>query len=105
MSFAYFSAEYGITECLPFYSGGLGALAGDHLKSASDLGLPLVGVGLLYQEGYFNQYLDSDGWQQDRFYRELLHVCGKIYRSGFGLVAEYTAPLDCPDEGEYAFQI
>ncbi|UCE18994.1 MAG: alpha-glucan family phosphorylase [Gemmatimonadota bacterium] len=64
---AYFSAEYGITECLPFYSGGLGVLAGDHLKSASDLGLPLVGVGLLYQEGYFNQYLDSDGWQQESY--------------------------------------
>ena len=67
LSIAYFSAEYGITECLPFYSGGLGVLAGDHLKSASDLGLPMVGVGLLYQEGYFNQYLDSDGWQQESY--------------------------------------
>ncbi|MBD3182370.1 alpha-glucan family phosphorylase [Candidatus Poribacteria bacterium] len=61
---AYFSAEFGITECLPIYSGGLGVLAGDHLKSASDLGLPLVGIGLLYQHGYFTQYLNSDGWQQ-----------------------------------------
>ncbi|RKY25071.1 MAG: alpha-glucan phosphorylase [Planctomycetota bacterium] len=64
---AYFSAEFGLTECLPIYSGGLGILAGDHLKSASDLGVPLVGVGLLYQEGYFRQYLNADGWQQERY--------------------------------------
>ncbi|MHC4123260.1 MAG: alpha-glucan family phosphorylase [Planctomycetota bacterium] len=62
---AYFSAEFGINECLPIYSGGLGILAGDHLKSASDLGVPLVGVGLLYQKGYFRQYLNVDGWQQE----------------------------------------
>jgi len=62
---AYFSAEFGIHECLPIYSGGLGLLAGDHLKSASDLGIPLVGVGLLYQKGYFRQYLNIDGWQQE----------------------------------------
>jgi len=62
---AYFSAEFGLTECLPIYSGGLGILAGDHLKSASDLGVPLVGVGLLYQRGYFQQYLNADGWQQE----------------------------------------
>ena len=62
---AYFSAEFGITESLPIYSGGLGILAGDHLKSASDLGLPLVGMGLLYQQGYFQQYLNPDGWQQE----------------------------------------
>ncbi|HEX2960474.1 MAG TPA: alpha-glucan family phosphorylase [Ignavibacteriales bacterium] len=64
---AYFSAEFGLTECLQIYSGGLGILAGDHLKSASELGLPLVGVGLLYKEGYFQQYLTSDGWQQERY--------------------------------------
>jgi starch phosphorylase len=64
---AYFSAEFGLTECLQNYSGGLGVLSGDHLKSASDLGLPLVGVGLLYQEGYFRQYLNADGWQQERY--------------------------------------
>jgi glycogen phosphorylase len=64
---AYFSAEYGITECLPLYSGGLGVLAGHHLKSASDLGVPLVGVGLLYQQGYFRQYLTADGWQQESY--------------------------------------
>ncbi|MDI9630278.1 MAG: alpha-glucan family phosphorylase [Acidobacteriota bacterium] len=64
---AYFSAEYGITECLPIYSGGLGVLAAHHLKSASDLGVPLVGVGLLYQQGYFRQYLARDGWQQELY--------------------------------------
>ncbi len=62
---AYFSAEFGIHECLPIYSGGLGILAGDYLKSASDLGVPLVGMGLLYQKGYFRQYLNVDGWQQE----------------------------------------
>ncbi|MCS6775600.1 MAG: alpha-glucan family phosphorylase, partial [Chloroherpetonaceae bacterium] len=64
---AYFSMEFGLTECLPIYSGGLGVLAGDHLKSSSDLDLPLVGIGLLYQQGYFRQYLNSDGWQQQRY--------------------------------------
>ncbi len=62
---AYFSAEFGLTECLSIFAGGLGVLAGDHLKSASDLGLPLVGVGLLYQQGYFRQYLNAAGWQQE----------------------------------------
>jgi glycogen phosphorylase len=64
---AYFSMEYGIHECLPIYSGGLGVLAGDHLKTASDLGLPLVGIGLGYAEGYFRQVLNSDGWQGERY--------------------------------------
>ena len=64
---AYFSAEFGIHESIPIYSGGLGVLAGDHLKSASDLGVPLVGVGLMYREGYFRQYLNVDGWQQERY--------------------------------------
>jgi starch phosphorylase len=62
---AYFSLEFGVTECLSIFAGGLGVLAGDHLKAASDLGLPLVGVGLLYQEGYFRQYLNAAGWQQE----------------------------------------
>ncbi len=62
---AYFSAEFGIHESLPIYSGGLGVLAGDHLKSASELGIPLYGVGLLYRLGYFHQYLNIDGWQQE----------------------------------------
>ena len=60
---AYFSMEFGLSEALPIYSGGLGMLAGDHLKTASDLGLPLVGVGLLYQQGYFRQSLDAEGEQ------------------------------------------
>jgi len=64
---AYFSAEYGLTECLPVYSGGLGVLSGDHMKSSSDLDIPLVGVALLYQLGYFRQYLNADGWQQERY--------------------------------------
>ena len=64
---AYFSMEYGLHECLPIYSGGLGVLAGDHLKTASDLGLPLVGVGLAYAEGYFRQALNADGWQGERY--------------------------------------
>src|SRR5512143_2359604 len=64
---AYFSCEFGIDEGLPIYSGGLGVLSGDHLKSASDLGIPLVGVGLLYQKGYFRQVLNLDGWQQELY--------------------------------------
>ena len=62
---AYFSAEFGLTECLSIFAGGLGMLAGDHVKSASDLGVPLVAVGLLYQRGYFRQYLSQAGWQQE----------------------------------------
>lgn len=77
---AYFSAEFGLSEGLPIYSGGLGVLAGDHLKAASDLGLPLVGVGLLYSRGYFRQSLSPDGWQQERypqydFYKLPLTLC------------------------------
>ncbi|MGY1841287.1 MULTISPECIES: alpha-glucan family phosphorylase [unclassified Modestobacter] len=64
---AYFSAEFGITEVLPQYSGGLGILAGDHLKAASDLGVPLIGVGLLYRSGYFSQGLSADGWQLEHY--------------------------------------
>src|ERR1700723_2479521 len=64
---AYFSAEFGVHESLPIYSGGLGVLAGDHIKSASDLGIPLVGVGLFYGQGYFRQRLDRDGWQREEY--------------------------------------
>ncbi|MEV0534943.1 alpha-glucan family phosphorylase [Kitasatospora sp. NPDC050463] len=64
---AYFSPEYGIAAALPQYSGGLGILAGDHLKAASDLGVPLIGVGLFYRHGYFRQSLNRDGWQQERY--------------------------------------
>ena len=70
---AYFCAEYGLTECLPIYSGGLGVLAGDHLKSASALDVPLVGIGLLYQQGYFRQRLNADGWQLELFPRNDFH--------------------------------
>jgi starch phosphorylase len=66
-SIGYFSPEFGITAVLPQYSGGLGILAGDHLKAASDLGVPIVGVGLLYQSGYFEQSLNREGWQQERY--------------------------------------
>ena len=64
---AYFSAEFGLHESLPVYSGGLGVLAGDHIKSASDLDIPLVGIGLFYGQGYFRQQLDLDGWQREEY--------------------------------------
>lgn len=64
---AYFSMEYGLHESLPIFAGGLGVLAGDHMKAASDLKMPLVAVGLLYRKGYFRQYLDPEGWQQEEY--------------------------------------
>lgn len=64
---AYFSAEYGLSEVIPMYSGGLGVLSGDHCKTASDLGLPFVGIGLLYKQGYFSQHINSEGWQETKF--------------------------------------
>ena len=64
---AYFSMEFGLSEALPIYSGGLGILAGDHLKTASDLGVPLIAVGLLYQQGYFRQMLSSEAWQIEAY--------------------------------------
>jgi starch phosphorylase len=64
---AYFSMEFGLTEALPIYSGGLGGLSGDHVKSASNLNLPFVGLGLLYKKGYFGQYLNEEGWQQEYY--------------------------------------
>jgi len=64
---AYFSAEFGLHESIPIYSGGLGVLAGDHIKSASDLGIPLIGIGLFYGQGYFRQRLDRNGWQQEEY--------------------------------------
>lgn len=99
--YAYFSMEFGLTSCMPVYSGGLGVLAGDHLKSASDLGLPLVGVGLLYQEGYFAQYFNADGWQQERypvndFYNMPLH----LERDGSG--KEIRIAVDYPNRTVYA---
>jgi len=67
MQVAYFSMEYGLVSCMPIYSGGLGLLSGDHLKAASDAGIPLVGVGILYQKGYLKQSLNPDGWQTERY--------------------------------------
>jgi starch phosphorylase len=67
MQVAYFSAEFGLHESLPIYSGGLGILAGDHLKSASEIAIPLIAVGMLYRNGYFQQYLSADGWQQEAY--------------------------------------
>ncbi len=93
---AYFSAEFGIHECLPVYAGGLGILAGDHLKSASDLGVPLVGVGLLYQKGYFRQYLNIDGWQQE------VYIENDVYNMPIELVRKesgrpLTISVEYPD--------
>ncbi len=123
-SVAYFSAEFGITECLSLYSGGLGILAGDTLKSASDLGCPLVGVGILYRQGYFQQYLSPDGWQQEAysdtdFYTsplELVHQDGKplfvetpladsvakaqIWRAQVGRVPLFLLDANLPDNPE-----
>ncbi|MBM4178230.1 MAG: glycosyltransferase family 1 protein [Ignavibacteria bacterium] len=73
-SIAYFCAEFGLHESFQMYSGGLGVLAGDHLKSASDLRLPLIGIGLLYQEGYFRQYLTENGWQNEHYHEMDFHA-------------------------------
>jgi starch phosphorylase len=92
---AYFSMEYGLHECLPLYSGGLGVLSGDHCKSASDLGLPFVAVGLLYRHGYFRQTVDADGFQQ-HYYPELdfarLPVRPVVRRTGQDLIVEVPLP-------------
>ena len=82
---AYFSAEFGLHECLPIYAGGLGILAGDHLKSASDLGIPIVGVGLMYQKGYFRQYLNIDGWQQEAYVEnDFINMPSELVRTADG---------------------
>ncbi len=97
-SIAYFSPEFGITAVLPQYSGGLGILAGDHLKTASDLGVPIVGVGLLYRHGYFRQTLSRDGWQQETY--PVLDPDGlpiSPLRDADGEVAKVTIGL--PDQG------
>ncbi len=91
---AYFSPEFGITETLPQYSGGLGILAGDHLKAASDLGVPIIGVGLLYRAGYFVQSLSADGWQQEHYpgldphglpISQLRDAAGEVVKVGIGV--------------------
>lgn len=95
LKIAYFSAEYGITDGLPIYSGGLGILAGDHLKSASDLGLPLVAVGLLYRQGYFRQYLNSDGWQQQSYpENDFYNMPIELIKKPDG--TPLTITVDCP---------
>jgi starch phosphorylase len=117
----YFSAEFAITECLKIYSGGLGVLAGDHLKSASDLGIPLVAVGLLYQDGYFTQRLDAHGKQVDeyttvdprtlplrlelrmgepvrvRFPFQDHQLCAQIWRADVGRVPLYLLDTNIPE--------
>jgi starch phosphorylase len=93
---AYFSMEFGLHETLPIYSGGLGVLAGDHLKEASDLGLPLVGLGLLYTEGYFSQRISEDGWQEavnNPLNFEALPICPVVKEDGSPL----TFSVDFPE--------
>lgn len=91
---AYFSAEYGIHESLQLYSGGLGLLSGDHCKSAADLGLPFTAVGLLYRSGYFHQYLNSDGWQQEAYpYNEFsLMPVNPVQKNGRDLIIDLNMP-------------
>ena len=90
----YFSPEFGLAESVPVYSGGLGILAGDHLKSASDLAIPLVGVGLLYHEGYFRQYLNADGFQQEDYPRaDFFHLPIEEVRDAKGQPLRVEVPL------------
>jgi len=122
---AYFCAEFGVHTSLPLYSGGLGILAGDHLKSASDLGLPLVAVGLLYRYGYFRQRLRNDGWQEEHYGEtfpndlpihlirnaddtplrvEVLirerNVLAQVWRADVGRVALYLLDTNIPENAE-----
>jgi starch phosphorylase len=91
---AYFCAEFGLHESLPIYSGGLGILAGDHLKSASDLGVPMVGVGLLYRQGYFRQRLNRHGWQEDYYIdNEFEHLPLELMRDPHGQVITITVQI------------
>jgi starch phosphorylase len=92
----YFSMEFGIHEALPVYSGGLGVLAGDHLKSASDLGVPVVGVGVAFSQGYFRQSLDPEGWQHERYPHNDWHdlpVTAVTYHDGGRVQVEVTLPV------------
>lgn len=98
---AYFCAEFGIHESFQMYSGGLGVLAGDHLKSASDLGLPLLGVGLLYQEGYFRQYLTESGWQNEHYAEMDFHAL-PIQRMNHPDGSAITISIDLPAGTCYA---
>jgi len=95
-SIAYFSMEFGIHESLPLFAGGLGVLAGDHLKAASDMKLPLTGVGLFYRRGYFHQYLDVDGWQQEEYPEtDIYHVPAERAKDSSG--NEVHVSVDGPD--------
>ncbi len=98
---AYFSAEFGLHESLPIYSGGLGVLAGDHLKSASEIALPLVAVGLLYRNGYFQQYLSADGWQQEA-YPELDFYNLPVEQMKFADGSPVQVRVDFPDNAVFA---
>ena len=100
MKVAYFSAEFGLHESLPIYSGGLGILAGDHLKSASELAVPLVAVGLLYRNGYFRQYLSADGWQQEA-YPELDFYNLPIDQVKYADGSPVTVRVDLPDNAVF----
>jgi starch phosphorylase len=98
---AYFSAEFAITECLPIYSGGLGVLAGDHLKAASDLGLNLRAVGLMYRYGYFRQQIDESGWQREHYDRQdptKLPVSAVLAESG----EQLKVPVPFPERTVWA---
>ncbi|MFH2218963.1 MAG: alpha-glucan family phosphorylase [Pseudomonadota bacterium] len=99
---AYFSMEFGIHESIPIFAGGLGVLAGDYLKAASNMSLPLVGVGLLYRKGYFRQYLDQDGWQQEE-YPEIEFNYLPLERARDSLGNEITISVDGPEGRIYAF--
>lgn len=125
-SIVYFSAEYGFTDILPIYSGGLGILSGDHCKTASDLGLPFTAVGLLYKQGYFNQHINRDGWQETSFSdlnfsrlpvqpvqtrdgKPLLirvelpnrAVYAKVWKTAVGRVNLYLMDTDIPENNQY----
>src|SRR5262249_57304089 len=100
---AYFSMEFGLHEAVPVYSGGLGVLAGDHLKSASDLGLPLVGVGVAFSQGYFRQSLDHEGWQTERYPPNEWHdlpVSSVDAPNGARVKVEVTLPALGQDESK-----
>lgn len=106
MSVAYFSAEFGLHECLPIYSGGLGLLAGDHLKAASDLNVPLVGIGLLYQRGYFRQYLNADGWQQENYPTyDFYNMPIEMVRNGDDEPKQFTIPVGGRDVTVYIWRV
>jgi starch phosphorylase len=92
---AYFSAEFGLHQCLPIYSGGLGILSGDHIKEASDLGLPFIGVGFLYPQGYFTQRLNADGWQEAEYEKLNLALAPAVAaknRDGRDVIVEVELP-------------